>query len=188
MMIKSYSGNVGVQLAADIVSLAVLLPPATFFLTGQPAGPDFVIPLVIVWSYIAIAVELRHPTQHPKLLMQYGLDAMVAVRDASYFFAGIVILMLIPRVVIWMAQECCTITVLEVIDGGEEDQDATDVLSPIHLNGTPLHPPYTPPAIAATPNSRGGSNNHRRVSFYNRLQVEEDGDEEEGEIFEDAPQ
>jgi benzodiazapine receptor len=46
------TGNPGVQLAADIVALGIMLPAATYFLTGQPSGPDFVIPLVIVWNYV----------------------------------------------------------------------------------------------------------------------------------------
>jgi len=35
-----------------------MLPAATYFLTGQPSGPDFVIPLVIIWSYVG--AEVRH--------------------------------------------------------------------------------------------------------------------------------
>jgi hypothetical protein len=127
MMIRYYTNdNVGVQLAADVVSLAVLLPPATFFLTGQPAGPDFVIPAVILWSYVSIALELKHPSHHPALLEHYGSDAMVAVRDAAYFLAGIVIMMLVPRMAVWMVQECCTITVSEVLVGGDNDPDTRE--------------------------------------------------------------
>jgi len=54
MMFRHFApDNVGVQLAADIVSLGVMLPVATFFLTGKPNGPDFVIPMVIIWSYVS---------------------------------------------------------------------------------------------------------------------------------------
>ena len=54
MMFRHFAPvNVGVQLAADIVSLGVMLPVATFFLTGKPNGPDFVIPMVIIWSYVS---------------------------------------------------------------------------------------------------------------------------------------
>ena len=53
LLFRHFTGNVGVQLAADIVALGAMLPAATFFLTGQPSGPDFVIPLVIIWSYVS---------------------------------------------------------------------------------------------------------------------------------------
>jgi hypothetical protein len=53
LLFRQMTSNIGVQLAADIVALGAMLPAATFFLTGQPSGPDFVIPLVIVWSYVS---------------------------------------------------------------------------------------------------------------------------------------
>jgi hypothetical protein len=53
LLFRHLTSNVGVQLAADIVALGAMLPAATFFLTGQPSGPDFVIPLVIIWSYVS---------------------------------------------------------------------------------------------------------------------------------------
>ena len=56
MVFRHYTSNAGVQLAADVVSLGVMLPAATFFLTGQPSGPDFVIPLVVIYSYVSFMV------------------------------------------------------------------------------------------------------------------------------------
>lgn len=53
MMFRHFSSDVGIQLAADVVALGVMLPVATFFLTGKPNGPDFVIPVVIIWSYVS---------------------------------------------------------------------------------------------------------------------------------------
>ena len=53
LLFRHLTSNVGVQLAADVVALGAMLPAATFFLTGQPSGPDFVIPLVIIWSYVS---------------------------------------------------------------------------------------------------------------------------------------
>jgi len=120
ILFRRYTSNTGVQLAADIVALGVMLPPSTFFLTGQPAGPDFVIPLVIVWSYISIGLELKRPSETLQTL--YGHDGIVALQLASYFFAGTVGIMLIPRVVIWVAQEFCTINVVE-LDIEEEDDN-----------------------------------------------------------------
>ena len=63
---------------------------------------------------IAIAFPLQEPSAELEDL--YGHFAIVAIRDASYFFAGTVGCMLIPRVVIWVAQEFCTIDVVELDD------------------------------------------------------------------------
>eukprot|EP00980_Cylindrotheca_fusiformis_P001514 scaffold346_cov116-Cylindrotheca_fusiformis.AAC.28 len=114
ILFRYLTGNVGVQLAADVVALGSMLPAATYFLTGQPSGPDFVIPLVIIWAYIGIALPLHHPSE--TLLSIYDHSDVVAVRDSAYFFACTVGLMLIPRVFIWMFQEFCTINVVELDD------------------------------------------------------------------------
>jgi len=116
-----FTHSTGAQLSADIVALGVLLPPGTFFLTGQSSGPDFVIPLVIVWAYISIAVELYNPSDTLEEL--YGHQAILAVRNASYVFAGLICLMLIPRIVVWIAQEFCTIDVVELIDEDDDDDE-----------------------------------------------------------------
>lgn len=114
ILFRYLTSNVGVQLAADVVALGAMLPAATYFLTGQPSGPDFVIPLVIIWSYIGIALPLHNPND--TLLAIYDHSDIVAVRDSAYFFACTVGLMLIPRVVIWVFQEFCTINVVELDD------------------------------------------------------------------------
>jgi len=127
LLFRTLTSNIGVQLAADIVALGVMLPAATFFLTGQLSGPDFVIPLVIVWSYIGIAIPLHTPS--PELVEIYQHFGIVAIRDASYFFAAVVGLMLIPRVIIWIAQEFLTINVVEL----------DDISSVPHLAGDVFH-------------------------------------------------
>jgi len=114
ILFRHLTSNVGVQLAADVVALGAMLPAATYFLTGQPSGPDFVIPLVIVWSYIGIAAPLHHPSESLQAIYEHS--DIVAVRDSAYFFAAVVGLMLIPRVVIWVFQEFCTINVVELDD------------------------------------------------------------------------
>ncbi len=63
---------------------------------------------------IAVALPLQNPA--PDLLELYDQSAIVAVRDASYFFAGVVGFMLVPRVVVWIAQEFCTINVVDLDD------------------------------------------------------------------------
>lgn len=67
MIFRHFSSDVGVQLAADIVALGVMLPVATFFLTGKPNGPDFVIPLVIIWSYVS-ARSITMFTAYPRCM------------------------------------------------------------------------------------------------------------------------
>jgi hypothetical protein len=60
---------------------------------------------------IAVALSLNHPS--PEMEDRYEHFAIVAVRDAAYFFACTVGIMLIPRVVVWWVQEFCTINVIE---------------------------------------------------------------------------
>jgi hypothetical protein len=57
LLVRRYTDNEGIQLAADIVSLGTLLAVATYFLTGYPSGPDFVIPLVVIWSYVSSCAQ-----------------------------------------------------------------------------------------------------------------------------------
>ena len=89
-----FTDSTGAQMAADIVALGVMLPPATFFLTGQSSGPDFVIPAVILWSYVSIGVELHTPSD--MLVHLYGHPAIIAVQNASYVFTGLIGVMLVP--------------------------------------------------------------------------------------------
>jgi hypothetical protein len=119
IIFRYYTSNIGVQLSADIFSLGIMLPAATFFLTGQPSGPDFVIPIVVIWSYVSIAIELGRPSEI--LIDLYGHASIVAIRNASIFFAGTVGVMLVPRVVIWIAQEFCTIRVVEFDDDDDDE-------------------------------------------------------------------
>jgi len=130
-----FTDSPGAQLTADIVALGVMLPPATFFLTGQSSGPDFVIPIVILWSYVSIAVELNNPSD--KLVELYGHAAILAVQNASYCFTGLIGVMLVPRIIVWIAQEFCTIDVVEL--DTEEDNISTaidEVRLGVTTNGT----------------------------------------------------
>ena len=65
-------------------------------------------------SKIGIAIPLHNPSD--TILASYDHSDIVAVRDSAYFFACTVGLMLIPRVVIWIFQEFCTINVVELDD------------------------------------------------------------------------
>jgi hypothetical protein len=76
-----------------------------------------------LYQKIVVALPLHHPSQ--ELLDIYEHSAIVAVRDASYFFAGVVGIMFVPRAVIWMAREFCTINVVEL----------DDLSSGLHLTG-----------------------------------------------------
>jgi hypothetical protein len=75
---------------------------------------------------VAVALPLQHPS--PELVEIYEMSGIVAVRDASYFFAGVVGIMLVPRVVVWLAQEFCTINVVDLDDLSSSHNNN-------HLNG-----------------------------------------------------
>jgi len=126
-----FTASSGAQLMADIVALGVLLPPSTFFLTGQSSGPDFVIPVVIIWSYISIGVELHRPSD--TLIELYGHPAILAVQNASYVFTGLIGIMLIPRIFVWIFQEFCTIDVVELI--GEEEDNISTAMNEVRRTG-----------------------------------------------------
>jgi hypothetical protein len=113
LMFRSYNAPVSVQLSVDIVCLGLLLPVAIFFLTSSWIK-DFVIPLVILISYIGIAWRLEHYSE--TMLDLFGLEEIESLKYSCYFFAGFVGICLAPNVVIWLAREFCTITVVEVND------------------------------------------------------------------------
>lgn len=129
-----FTASSGAQLMSDIVALGVLLPPSTFFLTGQSSGPDFVIPSVIIWSYISIGIELHRPSD--TLVDLYGHPAILAVQNASYVFTGIIFVMLIPRIVIWIFQEFCTIDVVELVD--EEEDNISTTMNEVRIASSGL--------------------------------------------------
>mmetsp|Transcript_3997 Transcript_3997/g.8155 ORF Transcript_3997/g.8155 Transcript_3997/m.8155 type:complete len:323 (+) Transcript_3997:2-970(+) len=128
-----FTQSTGAQLGADIVALGVLLPPGTFFLTGQSSGPDFVIPLVIVWAYLSIAVELNNPSD--TLVQLYGHPAILAVKNASYVFMGLIGVMLIPRIIIWIAQEFFTIDVVELVNDHDDEDYITTTMNEVRNGG-----------------------------------------------------
>jgi len=70
-----------------------------------------------------VAWPLQGP--EPDLAKLYDHSAIVAVRDASYFFAGVVGSMLVPCVVIWVAQEFCTINVVDLDDLSGSNQQGS---------------------------------------------------------------
>ena len=125
-----FTDSTGAQMAADIVALGVMLPPATFFLTGQSSGPDFVIPAVILWSYVSIGVELHTPSD--MLVHLYGHPAIIAVQNASYVFTGLIGVMLVPRIIIWAIQEYCTIDVVE-LENEDDDDDFGNAINEVRF-------------------------------------------------------
>lgn len=53
LLFRRYNSAIDAQLASDIVGLGVLLVAATYALNQPMAmGPDFVIPTVVLWSYV----------------------------------------------------------------------------------------------------------------------------------------
>ncbi|KAI2512544.1 hypothetical protein MHU86_1763 [Fragilaria crotonensis] len=103
------------QLTSDIVAMGILLPVACFFML-RAEGPNFIVPGVILWSYVGMVTRLLHPSD--KLLEDYGGMVVSAVRQSLYFFIGIVSFLLGPRIMVWFCNEYCTI---RVINFNEED-------------------------------------------------------------------
>ena len=109
--------HVGMQVAVDILSLALLLPVATTALSLRTTGPfwpqqDFVIPFVVIWSYCGIGTRLSFPSD--VMLEVYGRVVVEAVRFAAFFLAGTTACALIPCIVVWMAREFCVIGLVEL--------------------------------------------------------------------------
>jgi hypothetical protein len=113
LLFRSYGAGVGLQVAIDVVSLGWLLPTALIFL-ACPHFKDFVIPLVIIWSYVGVACRLLHPSD--AMMDLYGPVIVDALRITSIFFAGTVGASLVPNIFIWLAREFCTISVVELED------------------------------------------------------------------------
>jgi len=157
-----FTDSPGAQLTADIVALAVLLPPATFFLTGQSSGPDFVIPIVIIWSYLSIAVELNQP--HDNLVLLYGHAAILAVQNASYVFTGLIGVMLVPRIIVWIAQEFCTIDVVELDD---EEEDISATINEVRLGLT---------SSGGNTNTNTNNNTNTNDGFFQRFSLRRNAD------------
>ena len=103
--------EIDTQLASDIVAMGILLPVACFFMLRAEA-PNFIVPGVILWSYVGIVTRLLHPSD--KLMEDYGEMVVSAVRQSLYFFIGIVSCLLGPRVMVWICNEYCTIRVINL--------------------------------------------------------------------------
>jgi len=103
-------------LAADILALAALLIAATTAMTYiHPTWwpeQDFVIPCVVIWSYLGIAWRLDDPSE--EIILTYGMEIIHAMQWACIFLAMVVSAILIPSVVFRTARECCTIRVVEL--------------------------------------------------------------------------
>jgi hypothetical protein len=109
--------HLATQLAADMVAIGLLLPVACFFLL-QTDGHNFIIPAVILWSYVGMAWRLQNPDQ--ELLDDYGDMAVSAIRQVVYFFFIVIACLLGPRLFVWIANTYFTIRVLR-LSGDEDD-------------------------------------------------------------------
>lgn len=112
------SNHIETQLASDIVAMGILLPIACFFLL-QTDGHNFIIPAVILYSYVGMATRLHNPSD--KLVEDYGEMVVSAVRQSLYFCIGIVASLLGPRLFIWVCNEFYTI---RVINFNDEDRSS----------------------------------------------------------------
>jgi hypothetical protein len=108
-----YRHEIDTQLTSDIVAIGILLPVACFFMLRNEA-PNFIVPIVILWSYISMVTRLLHPSE--KLMEDYGAMVVSAVRQSLYFFIGILSCLLGPRILIWFCNEYCTIRIIHFND------------------------------------------------------------------------
>lgn len=106
--------HLATSLSADIVALGLVLCIAGWVLVAgnDSSSTDFCIPCVVLWSLIGIAVRLHHPS--PALLEDYGPIVIEAMQLASYTCAGVVALLLSPRLLVKLSHEFCTISVTAI--------------------------------------------------------------------------
>lgn len=72
LLFRRYNSAIDAQLASDIVGLGVLLVAAIYALNQPMAmGPDFVIPTVILWSYVRIHVPFEPIFLFVRFLTRY---------------------------------------------------------------------------------------------------------------------
>jgi hypothetical protein len=110
LLVRHYDSSFDTQLAADMVALSVLMPVACHFFLQQEA--NFVIPVVIVWSYFGIWSRLRHPSE--ELIRDYGEAVVGAAHQASLMLACILCTLIGPKLVIWACQTFFTISVVQL--------------------------------------------------------------------------
>jgi len=111
LLFRAFGCSTHMQAAIDILSLALLLAVGVAVLIRPPYS-DFVIPAVIIWSFLGIAFRLEDPSD--KMLEIYGNTLVLAIRDCSFILAGVLGCCLIPCVVVFWAREFCTIQVVEL--------------------------------------------------------------------------
>lgn len=63
------------------------------------------------WQQIGVACRLLHASD--AMLELFGPILVDALRISAIFFAGTIALCLIPNVLVWLAREFCTISVIE---------------------------------------------------------------------------
>jgi len=96
-------------LAGIIASMALLLVVAFLFMSAMTK--NLVVPAVIIWSFVGIYFELRHPAAHVKAV--FGESVCDAVRRSSLACAIIAACAFSARGMVILYRECCTIHVGE---------------------------------------------------------------------------
>lgn len=120
------SEHLSTQLASDVAGMSILLPVACYFLL-QKDGYNFIIPSVILWSYVGMAWRLHNPSEHVK--DDYGSLIISAVQQIVWFFIIILLLLLGPRVLVWICNTYYTIRVIRLGDDETEDEAQLSISS-----------------------------------------------------------
>lgn len=112
LLTRVYETSVAVQLALDVVCLALLLATGIVCLVARPPYQDFCIPMVLIWSLLGIAARLNHPTA--ALIQVYGQVTIDALQMSALFLAGTLLLCLLPCIVVWVFRTWCVIHVVSL--------------------------------------------------------------------------
>ena len=63
---------------------------------------------------LGIAFRLCQPSE--AMVLTYGYVAILAMRNAAFFLAGVVGVIIVPAVVVWISHEFCTIQVVDLAE------------------------------------------------------------------------
>eukprot|EP00977_Amphora_coffeiformis_P018134 scaffold6216_cov149-Amphora_coffeaeformis.AAC.1 len=114
LLFRAFSGTTpSVQVAADVISLALMLAAGVACL-NRPPYQDFVIPTVLVWSFVGIADRLQNPSHN--MQQAYGLVIVHAIQYAAQALAGTLVACVLPCVMVWLSRQLCIIHVVELED------------------------------------------------------------------------
>jgi len=104
-------GKNSLELPLAIILMSIMLLMA-FFFAGIVSNPDFVIPFVMIWAFLGLGFQLRHPNQ--ELFERYSEEDISCLSTTSFAFAIIIASFSGPRFLYRIWRERFTIQVLQL--------------------------------------------------------------------------